>query len=76
MTTTKLPSDDGSLIYQQTMNLGGTESSVFMAFANVGPMATFGLAMPTPNPDISVKASLPQTFLDVVDMQSERIDAA
>jgi hypothetical protein len=76
MTTNKLPSDDGSLVYQQTMDLGGTESSMFMAFANVGPMAMFGLSMPTPNPDISVKASLPQTFLDVVEKQSERIAAA
>lgn len=76
MTTTKLPSDDGSLLYQQTMDLGGTESSMYMAFANVGPMAMFGLSMPTPNPDISAKASLPQTFLDVVQKQSERIAAA
>jgi hypothetical protein len=75
MTTTKLPSDDGALRYQQTMSLNGMDSSMFMAFANIGPMAMFGLVFPAPNPEISAKATLPQTFLDVVDKQSERIAA-
>ena len=76
MTTTKLPSEDGALVYQQTMNLNGMQSSIFMAFANIGPMAMFGITFPVANPGISVKASLPQTFLDVVTKQAERIEAA
>lgn len=76
MTTAKLPSEEGALVYQQTMNLNGVENSMYMAFANVGPMAMFGLALPVPNPDISAEASLPQTFLDVVAKQSDRIAAA
>ncbi|MET0900251.1 MAG: hypothetical protein ABWY45_20255 [Mycobacterium sp.] len=76
MATTQLPSDDGTLMYQQTMTLNGMDSSIFMAFANVGPMAMFGLTFPVPNPDISAKATLPQTFQDVVAKQSERLAAA
>ncbi|OBF22557.1 hypothetical protein [Mycobacterium sp. ACS4331] len=73
MTTTRLPSSDGRLMYQQTMSLGGQQNSIYMVFANVDSMAVFGLASPTPNPKIPVKAELPQTFFDVVDMQVDRI---
>lgn len=80
MTTTALadpvPGADDALLYQQTMNLRGAESSVYMAFANIGPMAMIGLSLPVDNPDIGAKATLPQTFLDVVGSQSERIAAA
>lgn len=64
------------MLYQQTINLRGAESSVYMAFANIGPMAMIGLSLPVDNPDIGAKATLPQTFLDVVGSQSERIAAA
>ena len=73
MTTTRLPSSEGQLMYQQTMSLGGEESSIYMVFANVDSMALFGLASPTPNPKIPVKAALPQTFFDVVSLQTDRI---
>jgi hypothetical protein len=76
MTTIKLDSAEGTLVYQQTMDLRGVENSMYMAFANIGPMAMFGLSLPVPNPEISAKATLPQTFLDVVARQSERIAAA
>ncbi|WP_197380948.1 hypothetical protein [Mycolicibacterium mengxianglii] len=76
MTTTKLPSEDGTLVYQQTMHLNGDQNSMYMAFANVGSMAMFGLTLPMTNPEISVKAALPQTFLDVVAKQADRIAAA
>ena len=76
MTTTKMPSDDGTLMYQQTMSLNGRDNSMFMAFANIGPMAMFGLTLPVPNPDITAKATLPQTFQEVVAKQSERLAAA
>ncbi len=59
-------SDKGALAYQQTMQLNGSPSSVYMAFMNVGKLALFGIAFPTPDPRIEAKASLPQTFLDVV----------
>lgn len=74
ITTTELPGmRDGVLAYQQTMKLGGTTSSVYMAFENVGKLAVFGSAFPTPNPGITVKASLPQTFLDLFAKQAAKM---
>ena len=74
MTTTRLttPRPD-ALVYQQTMDLSGTKSSVFFSFENVDQMAAFGIAFPTPNPTITVKGSLPQTFLEIVGKQAERL---
>src|SRR6476659_4183260 len=67
MTTTRLqtPRPD-ALVYQQTMRLNNVDSSVYFTFENIGGMAVFGIAFPTPNSSISVKGSLPQTFLDIV----------
>jgi hypothetical protein len=76
MTTTKLPSGDGELVYQQTMTIGSQQSSMYMSFANRGTMAVFGMALPTENPTIPVKGALPQTFLDTVTKQAERIRAS
>jgi len=74
ITTTRLTGvDEGALAYQQTMQLNGDPSSVYMAFQNVGSMSMFGIAFPTPNPTIDVKASLPQTFLDVVATQAAKM---
>jgi hypothetical protein len=76
MTTTRLQtSRRDALTYEQTMNLGGAKSSVFFAFENVGAMAVFGIAFPTANPTIAVKATLPQTFLDVGGKQAERLQS-
>lgn len=76
MTTTRLQtSRPDALTYEQTMNLGGSQSSVFFAFENVGAMAVFGIAFPTANPTIAVKATLPQTFLDISGKQAERMQA-
>jgi hypothetical protein len=73
MTTTRLqtPRSD-ALVYQQTMRLNNVDSSVYFAFENIGPIAVFGIAFPTPNPSITVKAALPQTFLDIAAKQAER----
>jgi hypothetical protein len=71
--TTKLPSGDDELVYRQTMTIGNQENSIFMSFANIGSMAVFGIALPTPNPTIPVKGPLPQTFLDTVRKQAEQI---
>lgn len=74
MTTTKLQtSRPDALVYEQTMDLNGAKSSVFFSFENVDTMAVFGIAFPTPNPTIAVKASLPQTFLDAHGKQAERL---
>jgi hypothetical protein len=74
MTTTKLPSlRPDTLVYEQTMDLGGAKSSAFFSFENVHGMAAFGIAFPTPNPTIAVKAALPQTFLTVVGKQADRL---
>ena len=40
--------EKGALAYQQTMQLNGSPSSVYMAFMNVGKLALFGIAFPTP----------------------------
>jgi hypothetical protein len=71
--TTKLPSADGELVYQQTMTIGTQENSINMSFANVGALGVFAIALPTENPTIPVKGSLPQTFLDTTRKQTDRI---
>jgi hypothetical protein len=73
ITTTKLVTPRaGALVYQQTMRLNNVENSVYFSFENVGSMAVFGIVFPTPNPSISVKASLPQTFLEIAAKQADR----
>jgi hypothetical protein len=81
ITTTELPSPrQGQLTYQQTMRLGDTDNSVFMSFENVGNMGVFGIAFPTPQLGATQsphpKASLPQTFTEIVDRQAQRIQSA
>jgi len=73
MTTTRLqtPRAD-ALVYEQTMRLSNVEDRIYFSFENVGGMAVFGIAFPTPNSSISVKGSLPQTFLDIVAKQADR----
>ncbi|MGZ8801819.1 MAG: hypothetical protein ACXWZL_04150 [Mycobacterium sp.] len=74
--TTRLQTPRGdALVYQQTMHLGGEQSSVFFSFENVGSMAVFGIAFPTPDPSIPVKGTLPQTFLEITGKQAERAEA-
>jgi hypothetical protein len=77
MTTTRMqtPRPD-ALVYQQTMRLNNGDSSVYFAFENIGTTAVFGIAFPTPNPSITVKAALPQTFLDIAARQADRAEAA
>ena len=73
MTTTRLQTPRArALVYQQTMLLNNVDSSVYFSFENIGKMAVFGIAFPTPNPTIAVKASLPQTFLDIAARQADR----
>ncbi len=77
ITTTQVPVPrEEALAYQQTMHLMGEESSVYFSFENIGNMAVFGIAFPTSDPSISVKGTLPQTFLDVTAKQAERARAA
>jgi hypothetical protein len=73
MTTTRLPTPRAdALVYEQTMRLGNSENSAYFTFENIGRMGVFGIAFPTPNPSIAVKAALPQTFLDIAAKQAER----
>ena len=77
ITTTKVAAPRAqALVYQQTMRLGDVDNSVYFSFENVGPMAVFGVAFPTPNPTVPVKGPLPQTFLDLTTKQAQRIEAA
>lgn len=77
MTTTRIegPRPD-ALLYRQTMTLAGQDNSVYFSFENVGSMAVFGIAFPTPNPAIKARGELPQTFIDIATRQAERIAAA
>jgi hypothetical protein len=73
ITTTRLQTPRAeALAYQQTMRLNGVDSSVYFSFENIDGMAVFGIAFPTQNPAISVKGTLPQTFLDIVGKQANR----
>ena len=77
MTTTPMDGlDDGAFGYRQTMNLNGTESTGYMAFQNVGRRSLFGVTFPGANPAIPVKASLPQTFLDLFIRQAGKLRAS
>jgi hypothetical protein len=77
MTTTRLqtPRPD-ALVYQQTMRLGNETNSAYFSFENVGRMAVFGIVFATPNPSVTVKAALPQTFLDIAAKQADRARSA
>jgi hypothetical protein len=76
MTTAALPGlADDALAYRQTMTLGNSASSIYMAFQNVDRRAVFGIALPVENPTIAAKASLPQTFLDVFANQVKKLRA-
>ncbi len=77
ITTTELTAlESGALGYQQTMQLGGVSSSVYMAFQNIGGRSVFGVAFPTADPGIDAKASLPQTFLDIFGKQTAKLRAS
>jgi hypothetical protein len=77
MTTTRVaaPRPD-ALVYEQTMDLNGVKTTSIYSFENVHGMAAFGVAFPTPNLMIPVKAALPQTFLTIAGKQAERLQAA
>ncbi len=76
VTTTRLPTPRAdALVYQQTMDLNGAQSSVYFSFENVGSMAVFGIAFPMTDPSVAVKGTLPQTFLEITDKQAERAEA-
>jgi hypothetical protein len=77
MTTTRLETPrPGALAYEQTMQLGTVRSSVYFSFENVGRSALFGISLPTPNPTIAVKATLPQTFMELVTKQAQRLESS
>jgi hypothetical protein len=65
----------GVLGYQQTMQLGNSSNSVYMAFENIGGHAMIGLAFPAPDRRIAAKATLPQTFLDILNRQAAKMRA-
>lgn len=75
MTTTRLAAPrPGALVYEQTMRLGNQSNSAFFSFENVGRMAVFGVVFATPDPSITVKGTLPQTFLDIATKQAQRAE--
>lgn len=75
VTTTRIEaSRPAALVYEQSLDLGGIRSQVFFSFENVGDSAVFGLALPTTNPAIPVKGTLPQVFLDVATKQAQRLE--
>jgi hypothetical protein len=76
----QMPRDD-ELVYQQTMSLSGAEKSVYASFENIGGIGVFGTAVPIQQAipadatrgSTPPKAQLPQTFLDIVTKQSDRL---
>lgn len=77
MTTIRLSTPrPHALVYRQTMRLNKADSSVFFSFENIGRTGVFGIAFPTPNPTVGIKASLPQTFLDITGKQADRAESA
>lgn len=77
MTTTRLQTDRAdALVYEQTMHLAGADSTVYFSFENIGAAAVFGIAFPTRDPSIPVQGTLPQTFLDTISRQAQRVAAA
>ena len=81
ISTSELPdARPGQLVYQQTMTLGGDDSSVFMSFENIDRMAVFGVAFAgvetSDQPANLPKASLPQTFIEIAERQAHRIASA
>ncbi|MEW5812849.1 MAG: hypothetical protein AB1925_25785 [Actinomycetota bacterium] len=77
MTTTRLQTDrSDALVYEQTMHLAGADSTVYFSFENLDATAVFGIAFPTRDPSIPVEGTLPQTFLDTVNRQAQRAQAA
>lgn len=77
ITTTELDGVEAdALAYRQTMQLSGSSRNIYMAFRNVGRRAVFAIAYPTPNPDVAVKAELPQTFLDLFSEQSAKLGSS
>jgi hypothetical protein len=80
ITTIKLPdARPGQLLYQQTMRLHDIESSVYMSFQNIDRMAVFGMAFPAkhlePGQPHLAEATLPQTFVDIVNKQADKVRA-
>ncbi|MCK0177376.1 hypothetical protein [Mycolicibacterium sp. F2034L] len=76
MTTTRLDTArPDALVYRQTLTLAGVDSSVYFSFENIGTMGVFGIAFPTPDPGITAKGELPQTFLDITGKQAGRMEA-
>lgn len=74
MTTTRMTTArPAALVFEQTMQLGAQRNSVYYSFENIDGMAVFAAAFPTPDPAVTVKGSLPQTFLDVTGKQAGRI---
>ena len=55
-----------------TLALSTIDESLHTGQRDPRRMAVFGIVFPTPNPSISVKASLPQTFLEIAAKQAER----
>lgn len=74
ITTTRIDSPrTGALAYRRSVGRGGT---VYMSFENIGTMSVFGMALPMHDDTIPVKATLPQTFLDVTTRQADRVESA
>lgn len=74
ITTSRIDSPRAdALAYRQTV---GSGSSVYMYFENIGTMSVFGMVLPMGDDTIGVKATLPQTFLDVATKQADRVASA
>lgn len=63
------------LVYKQTMTLARGATTRYMAFGNINGMALISMSFDLRDPTITAVATMPQTFLDVVTAQAQKMRA-
>ncbi|MBA0045051.1 hypothetical protein [Mycobacterium sp. NPDC050853] len=64
----------GVLIYKQTMIMPKRTTSRYMAFANVQGVALVATSFDLRDPSVKATATMPKTFLDIVEKQIDKIE--
>ncbi|SHW68121.1 Uncharacterised protein [Mycobacteroides abscessus subsp. abscessus] len=64
----------GVLTYKQTMIMPKGTTSRYMAFANVRGVAMVATSFDLRDPSVKATATMPQTFLDIVGKQVDKIE--
>ncbi|MUM19960.1 hypothetical protein FZI91_00230 [Mycobacterium sp. CBMA271] len=64
----------GALIYKQTMIMPKGTNIRYMAFANVQGVAMVATSFELRDPSVTATATMPKTFLDIVEKQVDKIE--